>query len=317
MIATERLEKLVRSGLAQVRDVEGQEWSTLERAKRGPQIRSSEPEEAVVDGRRIRYVWSTETVDRAGDIVRQNWDLGPFTRNPIALYNHDHDVVLGRALDFGVELGSRKALVGTIEYAPEGTDPLIDSRYKLAAAGILRSTSVGFLPLEVDPVRDNAQRAALGLGEWGVVFERSQLLEISVVSVPMNPEAEEAALREAVERGILTGDEAEYVGGETPPTERDLFRALERYEDAPAPTRKDVALVDADAIFERLERMEDAIRRASDQFDGRARRLVRDLQRTIRSHGDAVRRSGRDRTPTDLASFADQVKRGLRRSLDG
>ena len=45
-------------------------------AKRGRQIRTYvEDEVREVEDRVLSYTWSTETVDRAGDIVRQSWDL--------------------------------------------------------------------------------------------------------------------------------------------------------------------------------------------------------------------------------------------------
>lgn len=259
---TDRIRNQVAAGIASLRAMAEAGFEAIAEAKAsGPQVRvfSDEASAQPLADRRIRYVWSTEAVDRMGDIVRQNWDLGPFTRNPVALYNHNHDQLIGRALDFGVEFGKRKQLVGTIEFAPEGADPLIDSRYKLAAAGFLPATSVGFLPSKVDPVRDKAKREQLGLGEYGVVFESNQLLEISVVSVPANPEAVATGLRECVARGVLTADEAEYVANDTP-TERDWFRRLERMAVARVdarPTLNDDAI---DRIIERIDQLEFAIR---------------------------------------------------------
>lgn len=257
-----RLSRLISSGLATARDLEGASLEQVAELKAsGPQVRAIGGEATPLEGRRIRYVWSTEAVDRMGDIVRQNWDLGPFTRNPVSLWNHDHDVVLGRAIDFGVQFAGAPQLVGTIEFAPEGIDPLIDSRYKLAAAGYLPGTSVGFLPTETRTVRDSEERAELGLGDYGVVFERNQLLEISVVSVPANPEAIATGLAECVERGVISPDEAEIVARDTPPTERDLFSRLERLASSASVLNvrqgeKRVALIEVDGLYERFDRIE-------------------------------------------------------------
>ena len=235
--------------------------AVAERKATDVQIRSAVTRDAAVDGRRVRYVWSTETVDRAGDIVRQNWDLGPFSRNPIALWNHNHDAVIGRALDFGVRFGDERQLVGTIEFAPEGTSPEIDAKFKLAAAGYLPATSVGFMPLEVDTVRDAERRAALGLGDYGVVFERNQLLEISVVSVPMNPDALREDLAEPLGRGVISSDEAEIVARSLTPTERDWRKRLERLRQlVPTARRSDDATCGCRKADRSADRDEDPAR---------------------------------------------------------
>ena len=226
-----RLIRQIAAGIASNKDLNaaGAEAVIEAKANGGPCVRMTAEDSQALDGRRIRYTWSTERVDRMGDIVRQNWDLGGFARNPVALWGHDHDTVIGRALDFGVEFGAQKQLAGTIEFAPEGSDPFIDSRFKLAAAGYLKATSVGFLPHTTDPVRDADKRKELGLGDYGVVFERNELLEISVVGVPANPDAVESDLSEFVQRGVLTADEAEvYARGSAQLTERDWFSRLER-----------------------------------------------------------------------------------------
>jgi len=251
-----RLIRQIAAGIASNHDLSAAGAEAVIQAKcaPGPKRRSTADEAVPGEGRTVRYVWSTERVDRMGDIVRQNWDLGSFSRAPVSLWGHDHDRVIGRALDFGVEMGSRKALVGTIEFAPEGIDKFIDSRYKLAAAGFLKSTSVGFLPHTTDPVRDADKRKELGLGDYGVVFERNELLEISVVGVGANPDATELNMGEAVQRGILSADEAEvFMRGETQLTERDWFSRLERM----APQS---AAPDFDAITTELAALRDTIR---------------------------------------------------------
>jgi len=252
----DRTADLIATGLARLVDLPVDE--VVEAKSSSPQIRNAADPEAIPLGdRKIRYVWSTETVDRMGDIVRQNWDLGAFSRNPVALYNHDHDLVLGRALDFGVGLaGQRRQLEGTIEFAPEGIDPLIDSRFKLAEAGFLPATSVGFQPKSVDRVTEPERRAELGLGDYGVVFEHNELMEISVVSVPANPEAVTNGLREAVERGILRASEAEMVARDTPPTEVQLRRRLSELRGTAPAEKREVALIDANNIFGALDALE-------------------------------------------------------------
>lgn len=224
-----RLQTLIRAGIASGSQLAGADPASIiaEKQRKARTFRAVAEEPQVLEGRRIRYVWSTETVDRMGDIVRQSWDLSGYSRNPMALWSHNHDVPLGNAVEYGLASAPRRQLAGVVEYAPEGIDPFIDSRYKLAAAGYLRTVSVGFMPHEIDPVTDKEERAKLGLGQWGVVFERNELLEISLVTVPANPDAVEDDMREFVQRGVLTTDEAEvYVRSSSPMTERDWAKRL-------------------------------------------------------------------------------------------
>ena len=72
---------------------------------------------------------------------------------------------------------------GHLELAPEGTSARIDEIRKLIEAGILRTVSVGFRPLETKP------RKSLDGMFAGEIFVRQELVETSLVSVPANPNA--------------------------------------------------------------------------------------------------------------------------------
>jgi hypothetical protein len=63
-------------------------------------------------------------------------------------------------------------------FAPEGVSELADEYCRLAKAGIIRAVSVGFIPVEYEPRRGG-----------GYLFKRWDLLELSLVSVPANPNA--------------------------------------------------------------------------------------------------------------------------------
>jgi hypothetical protein len=105
----------------------------------------------------LHYVMSDETEDRLGDVVSsQGWSLGNFQRNPIALFNHDRNAIVGTWRDVVVRDGQ---LVGRLQLAEEGTSSLVDSVRKLVRQGILRSVSVGFHNFKDEPLPPSAASA--------------------------------------------------------------------------------------------------------------------------------------------------------------
>ena len=146
-------------------------------------------EQVAGDMRALRFTISTGTVDRELDsIALQGWDLTAFKRNAVVLWQHNSDrLPIGRAQNVQIEGNALKA---TVEFIPADTPEggqFAESVYRLCRGGFLQATSVGFRPLKweysKDPARDN--------GGWfpGIDFEQQELVELSVVTVPANPEA--------------------------------------------------------------------------------------------------------------------------------
>lgn len=160
----------------------------------------------------IHAIFSSTREDRHWDVVKQEFDLSHFKKNPVFLDSHNYDsitAIIGRVSRIKVEDGK---LQGDIEFAM--FTPLGRHAYELAKEGYLNATSIGFIPKE--------------FSEKGEIL-KSELLEISAVSVPANPEAliENAADDiEQKKRGKNSTDEV------TPPAPKiDPEPAL-----APAPT---------------------------------------------------------------------------------
>jgi HK97 family phage prohead protease len=125
----------------------------------------------------MEFVLSDMTPDRYGDVIMASgWDLKNFLKNPIALFNHNSDFPIGRWENLNVKDG---ALRGHLRLAPEGTSSRIDEIRKLVNADILRATSVGFRPLESEPLEKSG----------GLRYIKHELVETSLVSVPANPNA--------------------------------------------------------------------------------------------------------------------------------
>jgi HK97 family phage major capsid protein/HK97 family phage prohead protease len=132
---------------------------------------------SIRDNRTIRFVFSDETCDRYGDIIKADgWQLANYRRNPVIIWNHnadgDPENVIGRCLDVSV-IG--KQLVGTVEFADHQFAQFV---FDMVTQGFINSTSVGFRPLKYKQAPGNS---------GGLIFEESELLEISIVSVPANP----------------------------------------------------------------------------------------------------------------------------------
>jgi HK97 family phage major capsid protein/HK97 family phage prohead protease len=143
----------------------------------------------------MEFVLSDETPDRMGDvIVAAGWDLTHFKKNPVALWAHRGDLPpIGKWKNLRIE---NKSLRGHLELAPEGTSPRIDEIRRLVDAGILKAVSVGFRPIASQPRGD-------GKTYLGETFEKAELVETSLVSVPANPNALAVAKQLAISRETI------------------------------------------------------------------------------------------------------------------
>ena len=124
----------------------------------------------------LDFVLSDESVDRMGDVIRADgWDLREFKKNPIALFGHSHEHIVGVWENIRIE---GKKLLGSLRLAEKGTSALVDTVRSLVDQKILKAVSVGFQPIEANPRKSG-----------GYEFVRSALHEVSLVAVPANPSA--------------------------------------------------------------------------------------------------------------------------------
>ena len=133
---------------------------------------------------RIQAVVSTEAKDRQGDLIRQDgWDLKNFMAHPVLLSSHDYmslRSVIGEWESMEVK---GKKLVGIAKYYIGQGNEEADWGFNLASKG-RAAYSVGFLP-------DMSKAKELDSDNWMGSFEFNgqELLEVSQVSIPANPEA--------------------------------------------------------------------------------------------------------------------------------
>lgn len=149
-----------------------------------------------------RFVASTADVDRMGDVVDQaTWRLGAWRSNPVILYEHHYDPVVGRGVGKVAEGEAAKRLEIAVRWDTSELNP----KGMLAAHqhqnGFRSAGSVGFRPGKVlsrtklpkeDPRRVDPEKTS----EWraGYVFSHNELLEFSTVAVPANAAALQLSL---------------------------------------------------------------------------------------------------------------------------
>lgn len=161
--------------------------TTLQTA-RGSIIREIHPEVRAIDGDEplIDFTSSDETVDRYSEVISAaGWELDNYRRNPVVQNSHRyHDILdtLGRADVTEVRDGR---LYQRIRFATEA-NPVARIAHGMYRGGFLRAVSVGFQPIEwQDMSPDEAAKA----GGCRRRYTRQELLEVSCVSLPANPNA--------------------------------------------------------------------------------------------------------------------------------
>ena len=130
-----------------------------------------------IEGEKV-FVATDETVDREGEILSiDGWELGNFKRNPVMLWSHNHfDLNIGKwsNIRFRTINGKKKMTVAPIFH---GITDISKAVAEMVEKGFMNTVSVGFRPFEKD----------------GNKFTKQELLEISFVNVPANPEATQLA----------------------------------------------------------------------------------------------------------------------------
>lgn len=126
--------------------------------------------------RQVRVICSSESVDRSGEIVVQDGiDLSNYLNNPVVLWQHDAREPIGRSIDIGLSAGQ---LVATVEFAPAGVSAEADKICGLVKAGVINAVSIGFTPMETEPLdKANPKKGPQK-------YLKSELCELSFVSVP-------------------------------------------------------------------------------------------------------------------------------------
>jgi len=142
----------------------------------------------------FEVVITTENLDRYQEVIKlDGWETERYLANPVVLWGHDHNRIIGMATSLEVRDGK---MIAKGKFAPteEGQE-----KRQLYDAGFLRATSVGFMEKERE----------------GNLITKAELLEFSFVSVPANPYALSLAMErdfsvnELVTKGIMFVEKSE------------------------------------------------------------------------------------------------------------
>lgn len=149
--------------------------------------------------RMVEFVASTGAVDTYGTVLPPDlWDLNRYARNGVVGYQHDiyysddPDNVIGR----GEAYTANGELLIRIFFEPAELNPKADKVYRKVLFGSINAVSVGF--------------RATAPGHWGrkadgedpdvYYYNGQELMEVSVVNVPSNPDAVKRSAAEELAR---------------------------------------------------------------------------------------------------------------------
>lgn len=137
----------------------------------------------------ITFRASTDGLDRHGTkIMPMGINLDKYNQNPICLFGHDGyggwstpdpENIIGRS---DALRKSETSLEVDMDFLEAAVNPRADMIYRMIKAGALNAVSVGIIPREVRVEVDDAGREI-------PVITKCDLLEISVVPIPSNPDA--------------------------------------------------------------------------------------------------------------------------------
>jgi len=193
--------------------------------QRGVRIRETVVEKDMGEGV-IQFIACTDGVKRDGNRVRNDgWSFTNFEKNPQFLWCHDyHSLPIGKHIKWEIAKdGDESVLRLWSQFCSADLYPFADKVRQMYQGGFLRAGSVGWIPLEWEPLKDEEGRTV------GFDFTRNELLEFSAVPVPSDPDA----IVEAVQRGVVNSEDVESFmrSGLMEPQQGGLFYTLS-YRDA-------------------------------------------------------------------------------------
>lgn len=161
--------------------------------------------------RTLRFMGSDETVDRDNDIIEvAGWITDSYLKNPVVLWSHNGystppiaktvnliKDLTGKRLIFDIKFPTLEELSSDVANASDHAK-FVDTIYNMCKNGYLNAVSVGFRGIKYK-TRDDPD--VLELPEWqrGRRYIEQELYEISICSIPANPNA----LQDAKAKGLL------------------------------------------------------------------------------------------------------------------
>lgn len=177
------------------------------------------------EARVLQYTMSDETVDRYGDIVKADGaNLANYKKNAVIMTFHDYkQFPVGACIKVWIDKEA-KAVKGWVLIVDGQVDPtgISDTAFRFASSGYMKAGSVGFMPEETyRPTTE--EKTSLGMGEYGLVFKKWELMEFSLCGVPANPNAVQNSINSTVQRGIIQQKDIEVLRKNLPEDEFSEF----------------------------------------------------------------------------------------------
>jgi len=147
----------------------------------------------------VRFIASTGSTDRYGDIIDQNgWELEAYRRNPVVLLNHQtNQLPIGKGT---VEVVDGNLMID-VQFDKE--DELAQKVEHKAKNGFMHAVSVGFNPVEAINRSELPEEHKAYSKRGGNYFTKAELLEVSVVTIPANSEATTMGTKQMGLRGMI------------------------------------------------------------------------------------------------------------------
>jgi len=209
----------------------------------------------------IMGIASTEATDRDGEIIKQaGWDLTNFNKNPVLMVAHNYqEFPIGKATNISVE-GNQLIFKAVFSKATQKAR----EAYELVKEGILSAFSVGFIPREYDAKDQNT-------------ITKAELLEISLVPVPANPEAVVLA------KGFKNNEIANFIVKnfdleEKTPNEDEIEQTEEAIKEAEEVSDSTSEVLDQDKVGEESAKALDIDLKVIQQATGILQELCRELK---------------------------------------
>ena len=143
------------------------------------------------DKRIVTVIASDESVDRDGDIIRQSgWEgLKVWEEHGAVLWSHNYSLQ-PVGVPHKAWVNKDKQLMAELSFPKDYGEAYKASEavYQGIKVRAIPAVSVGFNPVETLTPSDD-ERSKLGLGPYGVVFQKQELFEISPCSVASNRNA--------------------------------------------------------------------------------------------------------------------------------
>jgi hypothetical protein len=141
----------------------------------------------------LEFISSDETLDRYSEIITvAGWKLDSYLRNPVFQNAHNYGDVLftlGRALVTELRsIAGRQVLYQQIQFAVDA-NPVARIAYGLYQGKFLNAVSVGFVPIRWEDAESSIENQNSKIKNPRRRYLEQELLEVSAVSIPANPNA--------------------------------------------------------------------------------------------------------------------------------